>query len=302
MPHQCEKKEWQCHLHRCPHLQQTDTAEEMASEHPLVRILLGSTSQEILDVVECVYQGQYEVAPSVLTRRLQDQFMAKLHEKLSKCLVRAGLPSAMVTTQTLSRGRRYLWALSLSHARSPLVEGRRNKIAKWPRGVSLSRSSQHHSRGWRSRVQQQGPSPHCKKPVRNLPRLPKDPTGIPCLPKVHCTNSARISNCTTAWASYICSSSNGNRGGGRLVGCCLTVLWCTLQHAPIPCQDQSCSVCPRVPQRNRSVLTWMKTWVTQHHYQITWPASWKTLLIIGHMFHVLLPLWPLVPDVSPKWW
>ena len=63
----------------------------MAPEHPSVRTLLGSTDQEILDVAEHVYQGQYKVALSMLPRRLQDQFMAKLHEELSKQLVRANL-------------------------------------------------------------------------------------------------------------------------------------------------------------------------------------------------------------------
>ena len=79
-------------------------AKETAPEHPSVRTLLGSTDQEILDVAEHICRGQYEVAPSVLPQRLQDQFMAELYEELSKCLVRASLQSAIATAQSLSRG------------------------------------------------------------------------------------------------------------------------------------------------------------------------------------------------------
>ena len=56
-----------------------------------MRTLLASPDQDILDVAEHKYRGQYEMAPSVLPQRLQDQFMAELHKELSKCLVRAGL-------------------------------------------------------------------------------------------------------------------------------------------------------------------------------------------------------------------
>ena len=66
-------------------------AKEMASDHPSVKTLIGSTDLEILDVAEHVYRGQYEVALSMLPQRLQDQFMAELYEELSKHMVKAGL-------------------------------------------------------------------------------------------------------------------------------------------------------------------------------------------------------------------
>ena len=88
--------------------------QRMAPEHPSVRILLEPRDQEILDVVEQVYRGQYEVGPSILPQRCKDEFMAKLHEELGQHLVKAGLSDAMGTAQSLSRERRYLCACSLS--------------------------------------------------------------------------------------------------------------------------------------------------------------------------------------------
>ena len=100
------------------------------------------------------YQGQYEVAPSILPCQHQDQFMAELHKELSQCLVRAGLCGATGTAWSLSRGTRCSCAYLSSWARSPSVESRRKEVAKQPRGDSLMRSSWPHSRHIRSRVQQ----------------------------------------------------------------------------------------------------------------------------------------------------
>ena len=55
----------------------------------------------------------------------KDQFMVKLHEELSKCLVKASLQSAMATAWSLSNVRRHLWAHFSSHARPSSAEGRR---------------------------------------------------------------------------------------------------------------------------------------------------------------------------------
>ena len=137
------------------------------------------------------------MAPSELPQRLQDQFMAELHEEVSKCLVRAGLQSATVTAPSLSRERRCLWAHSSSHARSPSVEGSRKEIAKRPRGDFLSRSSQPQSRGHRSRVQQQSLSPECQQASKAPPGLPQDPTGIPHHLLAHHAHTALMSDCTT---------------------------------------------------------------------------------------------------------
>ena len=97
------RREQQQHTQRCPHQQQTAMANGMALEHPSVRTLLGSTDPEILNFVEQVYRGQCKVAPSILPCRYQDQFMAKLHEELSQCLVRARFHGVMGTVQSLSR-------------------------------------------------------------------------------------------------------------------------------------------------------------------------------------------------------
>ena len=122
---------------------------------PKVRTLLGSTDQKILDVVELAYRGQYEVAPSILPHRHQYQFITKLHEELSQCLVRAGLWSVTETALSLSRERRHLQPHFSSWTWSPSAAGRK-KVAKQPRGESLSRSSWSHSSDHRSRAQQ-----HC---------------------------------------------------------------------------------------------------------------------------------------------
>ena len=95
-----------------------------------MRTLLGSNDQEILDVAEHVYRGQYEVAPSVLTQRLQDQFMAKLHKELRKCLVRAGLQSVTVTAWSLSRGGGVHGSTFHPELGHPSVEGRRKEVAQ----------------------------------------------------------------------------------------------------------------------------------------------------------------------------
>ena len=128
-------------------------AKEIALEHLSLRTLLGSTDQEILDVTEQVYRGQYQVAPSILPHRCLDQFLAELHKELGQCLVRARLGSVMGTAQILSRGRRHSWAHSSSQAKSPSAKSRRKEVAKHLRGDSLSRRLQPYSRVSRSRPQ-----------------------------------------------------------------------------------------------------------------------------------------------------
>ena len=48
------------------HAQQIKMAEVMAIAHLFIRTLLGSTDQEILDIAEQVYWGEYTLAPSEL--------------------------------------------------------------------------------------------------------------------------------------------------------------------------------------------------------------------------------------------
>ena len=66
-------------------------AEEMAPDHPSIGTLLGSTDQEILDVAEQVYWGEYMLVPSKLPCPQQEEYIAELHLELSQCMVRAGL-------------------------------------------------------------------------------------------------------------------------------------------------------------------------------------------------------------------
>ena len=142
----------------------------MAPRNPLVRTFLGSTDQEILEVAAQVYRGQYEVAPSILHCRHQDQFMAKLYEELSKHLVRVGLCGATGTAWSLSRGRRHSQTHSPSQTRSPLVDSRRKEVAKGPRGDSLIRSLWSHSRHNRIREwQHQSQSPGHQQPNETPP-------------------------------------------------------------------------------------------------------------------------------------
>ena len=176
MPLQCGEVMTVAHMQRCPHPHQTAMVKEMALEHPSVRILLGSTDQEILDAVEQVYRGQYKMVLSVLPCQCQDQSMVKLHEELGQCLVRAALCGAMRTAWSLSRGRRHSWALSSSWARSPSAESRRKEVAKWLRGDSLMRNSWPYSRCSRRRVQQhQSQSPGHQQTSEAPPQLSMRP-------------------------------------------------------------------------------------------------------------------------------
>ena len=50
---------------------QTAMAKEMAPEQPSVKSLLGLTDEEILEIAEQVYWGQYEAVLSVLSHQHQ---------------------------------------------------------------------------------------------------------------------------------------------------------------------------------------------------------------------------------------
>ena len=110
------KRKQQWHAWRCQHFLQTAMAEEMAPEHPSIRSLLGSTDDEILEIAEQVYWGQYEAVSSILPHWHQEQFMAELYEELGQNLTRAGLWEATRTGRSPSRGRRCSCAYSLSQA------------------------------------------------------------------------------------------------------------------------------------------------------------------------------------------
>ena len=140
--------------------------------------------------------------------------MAKLHEELSKCLVRAGLWSAMVTVQSLSGGRRHSWAHSSSQARSPSADPGGRKL---PSGQEVTPCQGAHSpiaeaigAEYSSRVCHQSAS----QQVRHIPGLPWDPTGIPCYLLAHHSHTTWTNNCTALQANFICSPRSGNIGEG----------------------------------------------------------------------------------------
>ena len=64
----------------------------------------------------CTADAQWAIqgGAKCTTHRHQEQFMAKLHEELGQCLVRARLCGVMGTAQSLSRGRRHSQACSSS--------------------------------------------------------------------------------------------------------------------------------------------------------------------------------------------
>ena len=113
------RREWQQHTWRCSHSHQIATAKGMAPEHPLVRSLLGSMDDNILEIAEQVFWGQYEVALSSLLHRHQEQLMTELHDELGQCLTRAGLWEAPGIGRFLSRGRRCSHACSSSQSQLP---------------------------------------------------------------------------------------------------------------------------------------------------------------------------------------
>ena len=61
-----QRREWKQHMRRCPHSQETATAEEIAPEHPSIRTLLGFTDQEILGMAEGL-QGALQGSPKCPT-------------------------------------------------------------------------------------------------------------------------------------------------------------------------------------------------------------------------------------------
>ena len=138
-------------------------------------------------------QGEYEITPSILSCRWEDQFMAECHKKPGQHLVRARLHGAIGTAQSLSRGKRHLQGHFSSQARPPSAESRRKEVAKQPRGDSLMRSSWPHSKDSRSRVQQhQSQMPGHQQTNKAPPKAPmkfhrhNSPSPSPSCP--HCVD------------------------------------------------------------------------------------------------------------------
>ena len=250
-------------------------AKETAPEHLSVRTLLGSTDKEILDVAEQVYRRKYEVVPSILPCRHQDQFMAQLHKELGQHLVRARIHGMTGTARSLSRERRHSQAHSSSQARSPSAKSRRKDLAKQLRGDSLVRSSQPCSRHSKSRAwQHQSQLPGHQQPSGAPPwastRRPHRST-LPCPSPLCPHHEDEQLHCFLSKLHLQPQWQESRRRG--LARCSQTALWYMPQDTPIPCKDQPQSVNLRVPHGNRSWSTLQMTWDTHCHYPLTWPAS-----------------------------
>ena len=66
------RKEWERTTRKHPDAQQIEMAEVMALAYPSIRTLLGSTNQEILDINEQVFWGEYVLAPNELPHWQQE--------------------------------------------------------------------------------------------------------------------------------------------------------------------------------------------------------------------------------------
>ena len=157
--------------------------EEMAPEHPSMRTLIGTTNDTILQVTEQVYQGEWTLAPNLLSCQQNKDCMRELQQELNKCMARAGLHGAPHLAGS-SRSRRCSHGCSASQTQSPSAELQRREAVKWPRKESLigwSRSQKwcSQSRG-RSRSRwHQSPSPeHLGQSQSPSPSPPRSsPTG-----------------------------------------------------------------------------------------------------------------------------
>ena len=103
----------------CSQRSQDEETEEVAPEHPSMRALLDATDDDIIQVVEQVYQGEWTLAPNVLSHHQHKDCMRKLWWGLNRCMARAGLQEAQGTQDTLSsmrtsRSRRCSWGCSAS--------------------------------------------------------------------------------------------------------------------------------------------------------------------------------------------
>ena len=97
---------------------------EWPLKHPSVRALLGSTDDAIIQVAKQVYQGEWTLAPSMLSHHQYDDCMRELWQELTRCMARASLQGAQGTQGALSlmrtsRSWRYSWGHSASQTQLP---------------------------------------------------------------------------------------------------------------------------------------------------------------------------------------
>ena len=69
---------------------QATAAEDMAPEQLSVWPLLSSPNEDMLEVAEDIYYGQYQLAPSTFLHWCLDLLMQDLHDDLDQRLLKAG--------------------------------------------------------------------------------------------------------------------------------------------------------------------------------------------------------------------
>ena len=63
----------------------------MAPEHPFMRALLGATDDAINQVAKQVYQGEWTLAPSMLSHHQHNDCTRELWQELKRCMTRDNL-------------------------------------------------------------------------------------------------------------------------------------------------------------------------------------------------------------------
>ena len=152
---------------RCSQSSQDEETEEADPEHPSMKALLDATDDTIIQVAKHVYQGEWTLAPSMLSHWQHDDCMRELQQDLNRHMARAGLQGALSLTRT-SRSRRCSWGHSASQTWSPSVEPWVMEATKWPREDSPTEQSG--SQKWWSQLrgrsrsrQHQSLSPECQR-------------------------------------------------------------------------------------------------------------------------------------------
>ena len=136
------QKERERTTQRYPKAQPSELAKEMAYAHPSVRMLLGSTDREILDLAEQVYQGEYGLAPSELPCLQWEECMMELRQELSQHMTRVGLREGLAPARPTSHSQRCSHCCLSSQTQSPSAGPWGAEAAKQPReGTESVRTS-----------------------------------------------------------------------------------------------------------------------------------------------------------------
>ena len=110
-----KKKEHQM----CFHGTQDEEMEEEAPEHLSVRVFLDAMDDPIIQVAKWVSQGEWTLAPSMLSHHQHNDCMRELCQELNRHMARASLQGTQGTQGALglmrsSRSRRCSWGCSAS--------------------------------------------------------------------------------------------------------------------------------------------------------------------------------------------